>query len=99
MDNIKSVSLLSLAGIAWLLTIALVFNLLGSTFDTRSCTTTDCMQTIYWSAFAVCVVGLIGSSLLFVQRYAQYNLRTQHHCPDNTDVNFLVMIGVGTFLY
>ena len=41
---------------AWGLTVALVMQLLGGTFDTRNCQS-DCVWAIYWVVFVVTVVG------------------------------------------
>ena len=42
---------------AWGFTIALVYTMLSGTFDTRTCQTA-CVQTLFWTAFALSVVGV-----------------------------------------
>ena len=56
-----------LALIGWSLTVVLVMQLLGGTFDTRSCTTT-CVQIIYYSAVLVATTGFIGGVIVSYQR-------------------------------
>ena len=46
------------AATGWLLTIILAMNLMGGTFDTRSCTT-ECTLAIYGAALVIAIVGLI----------------------------------------
>lgn len=53
----KLLSLLS-AGIAWLLAVVLVMQLLSGNFDERTCQTV-CVQSIYWTSLGLCVFGLI----------------------------------------
>ena len=42
--------------VAWGLTVALVSQLLGGTFETRACQS-DCVWTLYWVVFSVTVAG------------------------------------------
>ncbi len=54
-----SISLIA-AIVSWALAVFLVMTLLSGTFDTRSCQTT-CVSYIFWSSFAIAIVGLLFS--------------------------------------
>ena len=43
--------------LGWVLTIALTYNLLGGTFDARSCQSI-CVNVMYWGALVLAVVGV-----------------------------------------
>ena len=46
------------AAASWILTIAVTYNLLGGTFDERSCQT-GCVQTLATASFVVAVIGIL----------------------------------------
>ncbi len=82
---------------AWGLTIALVYHLLSGTFESgRSCQT-DCVKTIYWSAFIAALAGIAagfatrksGGSLSFAIKMGALFLLL---------AMFAVTMFIGTFL-
>ena len=58
------------AFVSWGLTSLLVVQLLGGTFDTRSCQS-DCVSLLYWSVFAVTVIGCVVGGWRFIQKGSQ----------------------------
>ena len=48
------------AVVSWALAIYLGVQLLSGTFEGRTCQTT-CVQTVFWTSFAVAIIGLIFS--------------------------------------
>lgn len=44
--------------LGWVLTIALTYNLLSGTFDTRNCQSI-CVNVMYWGALALAVIGVV----------------------------------------
>lgn len=57
-DAVKTWSSSVLAALAWGVTVALVYNMLSGTFETRTCQTA-CVQALYWSALALAVAGAL----------------------------------------
>ena len=53
--------------VAWGLAAILVSQLLGGTFDTRTCHT-DCVQALYWSAFVVTFSGCIAGGWYWLKK-------------------------------
>ena len=86
-----------LAGVAWLLAMVLVTQLLGGTFDMRSCTT-GCMQVLYWTAFAVAIAGLGISGWLIKGGARDLVLIVSAAALLLLVLKFLTLMFIGTFL-
>ena len=96
--NIKTLITPVFALTGWLLTIILVMQLLGGTFDTRSCTTV-CMQILYWTAFSVTAVGLIIGGLQMKNNDKNLPSLIGLVALAVLMLIFVVTMAVGTFLY
>ena len=49
---------LAFALVGWILTIILTYHLLSGTFESGRTCQTDCVKTLYWTAFIITVAGL-----------------------------------------
>lgn len=94
--NIKSLITSLLAGLGYLLAVILVTQLLSGDFDTRTCTT-ECVQMLYWSAFAATALALIGGGVLLSQGQTDWCIKISIAASAVLMIVFLTTMAIGTF--